>query len=735
MGALMATAALVERTAFTAGEVDPLLQARQDIAKYQTGLKRLRNMIPMVEGGVTRRPGTRYVGTLKVQSAEGLLMPFEYARTDSYMLIFNAAVMRVMRNGGVVESSPGTPYEMATPFATADLPNIRYAQVGNQIFVAWGKKPRVIARSDHASWSVSDYAFTRGPLKEPNVTATTIYASGQTGTVTLTASASIFQAGHVGSIWRLDEKDLSAVQAWVGGETSLSAGNLRRNRGNIYSVVSGTEAGPNAPVHTEGDYASGQGKAVWRFETASAGYVRITGYTNATTVTAEVIDKLPLGCVGSGNATTRWWEGEWSDVNGWPTQVLFFENRLVWARGNKVWFTQLGDFYDFALTDADDSGIALALGSSDGRLVDVSWMLHSGVIVVGTDSSEWTLRGKEVFATITLANARSTPSGSEGSSPHRPLGVDGGVIFIGRSKKRLHFARFDAVNERVDVQELTLFARRMLAGGALGLAYQRDPNRLIWVRQANGELASLTFRPDQEVTAWAKHPMANGFVEDIAVIPSPDAATSEVWMIVRRTVNGGTVRYVEALQPFFEAANPDAPTATGAWFVDCGLAYAGAAATTISGLSHLAGQEVAILADGIEHRKLTVSGGGQITLDRAASSVIVGLPIVWRARLLPVDAALRGGPSRGGKKKTKQIAIERFESAGGFVSANDGFAEPLLLTGAAALSTPQPLSTGLVWANCECGDAETLEIEINGDTVYPTTLLGVSPRVTFAEPG
>lgn len=730
--AVVSVHALVERTSFTSGEIDPLLRARQDLKKYQAGLKRASNVMPMVEGGVTRRPGTHYVWTLRSEAEKGLLLPFEYSRLDSYMLVFNGGYMRVMRNGETVAVS-GSPYELAVPFAEADLPNVRYAQVGNVLFTAWGKKPKVITRLDHANWSVADYAYTRGPLREPNTDAAkTIYASAQTGTVTLTASAAVFEAGHVGSIWRLDEKDLSAVPAFKGNETGLSAGNLRRNRGNIYSVVSGTTAGPNAPTQTEGDYASGQGDVVWRYDTGPAGYVRITAVASGVSATAEVVEKLPLGCVGASNATKHWWEGEWSDVRGWPTQVLFYENRLVWARGNKIWFTGLGDFYDFALSAEDDSAIALALGSSDGRLVDVSWMLHSGVIVVGTDGSEWTVRGKETFATITLANVRAVPNGSEGSAPHRPLGIDGGVVFIGRSARRLHYGRFDPVNEAVKVDELTLFARRILAG-AVGLAYQRDPNRIVWVRQSDGTLASLTFRPDQEVAGWARHSFINGSVEDIAVIPSPDATYSQLWLIVRRTINGATRRYIEVLKPFFEAADADAPTAAGAWFVDCGLEYSGAPATAISGLSHLAGQEVAILADGIEHKKLTVSAGGEITLDRKASSVIVGLPIAYTARLLPVDLALRSGPSRGRKKRAAHVAIEMFESAGGFVTASGGVPEPLLKTGGQALSTPQPLRGGLYWVQTAGAPGDELEIEIGDDSVYPFTLLGMSPLVEVLE--
>ncbi len=110
--------------------------------------------------------------------------------------------MRVMRNGGTVETSPGVPYELAVPYVEADLSNLRWAQVGNAIYVACkGKAPREIRRLGHTNWTIATFANLRGPVAEQNLDKTkTIYASAQTGSVTLTASASIFQAGHVGSI-------------------------------------------------------------------------------------------------------------------------------------------------------------------------------------------------------------------------------------------------------------------------------------------------------------------------------------------------------------------------------------------------------------------------------------------------------------------------------------------------------------------------------------------------------
>lgn len=728
----MATA-LLDKTSLASGIVDPALHARIELGRYATGLKRGENFVVMVEGGVTRTPGTKFVMALKNEAQKGLLMPFEFSVDDAYQLVFNAATMRVLWNGGVVETSPGVPYELTTAvFTEAVLPKMRWAQSGDLIFIAWGGQPKVLTRRDHTDWTLTDYGNLRGPVEPQNTDKTkTIYASGDAGTgITLTASSAVFQAGHVGSTWRLDEGTLANIPRWKGNETGLSAGNLRRNGGKVYSVVSGADAGPNPPTHDEGDVLSGQGNVVWRYEHSGVGYVKITGVSSGTVATGDVVGtKLPSDVVGSGNATYRWYEPAWSDVKGWPTTVLLDDNAIFWFRGNKYWRGKASDFYDFDITAEDDSAIAGLLTSPDGRLVDIQWALNVGVIGLGGRAGEWTLRaGGEPTAPMTLQNVRPIPGGTEGSAPHRPQAVDGGAVYIGRSRKRLHFAEFDAISEKLPQQELTLYARNLLRGAA-EIAYQRDPHRILWIRQDDGQLISVSWRPDQEVIGWMKHPKVNGAVEAISVVTSPDATYSELSLIVRRTIDGQTRRYVEVMQPFFEPIDPNAPTAIGAWFVDSGLRYQGAPTKNVSGLAHLKGQEVAILANGIQHRRKTVSATGTLTLDRSASDILVGLPIVARVRPLPFETKTETGSTKGSAKSAEGVWVERLYSAGGEVSINDGEPDELLLTGQEKPPAAQPLVSGgkLIQPEGPDNDDMTLEIELLCDNVYPFTLLGLSP--------
>lgn len=729
------TSATLDRATFSAGELDPALHARKDLSRNQAGLKACENYVVMVEGGATRAPGTRFVLPLKDESQVGKLLPFEFSVDDNYMLAFNAGTMRVHRDGGVVVDplNPANPYELAVPFTAADLPNLRWAQTGDVIFIAWGKQPKVLTRVDHDNWTIADYVNVRGPVEPQNTdTARTISASAATGTVTLTANTPTFLAGHVGSIWRLDEANLANVPTWKGNENGLSAGQLRRNAGKVYSVVSGSDAGPNPPTHDEGDVLSGGVNVVWRYEHSGFGHVKITNVASPTSATATVIGKLPSDVVGP-NATYRWYEAAWSDVKGWPKQVRLADSSLIWADGNRFWRTKATDLYDFEISTEDDSAIATRIFSQDGKLVDIQWILNAGIVVLGTRSGEWIVRGgADPFAPLTLVNIRLIPDGTEGSASHIPQPVDGGAVFIGRSGDRLHFAQFDRVAEKIQTEELTLYARNILRGRAKVLAYQRDPHRVVWIATQAGELIAITFRPDQEVMGWSRHPDPNGIVEDLGVMASPDAGYSQLWQIVRRTIDGQTRRYVEVMAPFFQPLDRANPTAAGAWMVRSGLRYQGAATKTISNLGHLEGEEVAVMTNGVQHPRRIVEGG-QIELAYEATEVLVGLPIRGRLRTLSIETAIDGSTTKGTKKRADSVLLERLFGAGGMLSANDGEGERLTLTGGTMPSGPQPLETASRPVTVECHIEDFLEIELVNDTVYPDTILGLSPHVRFVE--
>jgi hypothetical protein len=721
---------IVDKISFAGGELTPLLRAAYDLEKSQTGLALIENFVGVAQRGITRRPGTRFAEQLLDESQRGLLVPFKAGNDDQAVLVINAGTMRIARLTGYLTTG-GAPYALAgLPYGEADLANIRYAQSVDVVFLGCkGHAPRQLVRNGPTNWSLAAYEQSFGPYRLQNLDRTwTFTCSALSDTsFTVTASKATFQAGHVGSLWRIDESTLDSVPAWLALEDNVAKGAQRRFGGNVYECTNGPiNSGANAPTHTEGEVTSGNGKARWKFLHNGKCHVRITDVVSATVATVTAYAAIPSTLFTA--PTYRWFEAAWSDVRGWPDTVRKIDQRMFWSRGDEWWLTYAADYFSFDVDDTPATSLSGRLASPDGSLVDIQWAIPAGGVVAGTADGEWQIRGSSATDPLSdPSKIRALPDGSEGSAWQIPLMVDGGVLFIGSSRRRLHFTEVDRLTEKLSTVEPSLYAGHILKPGAMGFAYQRDPHRTVWVRLANGRFGTLTWMPSEKVVGWQRQIFRNGVVEDVTAIRSADTTVHELWMIVRREIAGETRRYLEILQVFFDAEDPDDLRAAGAWFVDSGLEYAGPPVTTLSGLDHLEGETVVVFADGGERKDRPTVTAGKITLTRAARHAVVGLPIVARAKTLPFEMMTQQGSSKGEPKEARHVYVEMYESAGGAISVNGGPPEPIVVPWAGEPDKAVALKTGGVWVTAEAPEGEELSIELVCDGALPFTLIGLSP--------
>ncbi len=771
----------IQKSNFTAGELKPTLHAREDLAAYQNGAKYVENRIPLPEGGAIRRSGTRLVTALLDETNIGKLMPFKFSRTDARVLILSGGYAKVGYSGGGLIQSGGVDYKFALParWVAAAYPNIRYTESANAIFAADGlAKPQQINRLSDTNWTIQDYAYINGPNQAQNTDTTkTIIANGVSGSVTLTANFNAFQPGHVGSIWRLDEANLGSIPYWTANEqwgaatlpTTVNPTFYRRNAGAVYCAVNltGTTSGAsisggvNAPTQLFGDQLPAGGQingagpslyATWRFMYQDYAYVKITAYTDAQHVTATVLgigetsqtvlpDSLSSASTAiTPSATYRWWAPAWSDVDGWPTLTAYCQQRMGFLRGYQFWLSNSGDNYRYEVTTADDSAISGALLSVDGTVLQPQWTYSSGWIVVGCSDCEPVIRGPNMFDALTQTDVLAVVDKGQGSAWHVPAIVDAAVINIGVSRQRLHYTKINRLIDTIQVDEISVNSNHVLAGLAAGVAYQHDPNRVCWGYSQNGDLWSYTFRPDQSVIAAARHPMPNGYVEDMCCIPTADGTGVELWMIVRRVINGATRRFVEVMQPFFQPASTQAPDATGAWYVDCALPYSGAPTNVLNGLNHLAGATARVFGDGSWVGDLPVSVGGSVALPRNVSNAVAGLPIKAKLRTLPLDPTRPGSTTRGDVKQASHGAADFLWTFGGDAKSsaldNDGNwqdgtgVEDLFPSGMlSAPPTAVSLFTGRKSFPMDGPHGVRVELEIEDDHPYPSTILALAPDI------
>jgi hypothetical protein len=242
---------------------------------------------------------------------------------------------------------------------------------------------------------------------------------------------------------------------------------------------------------------------------------------------------------------------------------------------------------------------------------------------------------------------------------------------------------------------MTILAEHISETGFNEMSYQQEPNQIIWAVRQDGQLAGLTYQREQQVVAWHRHIFGGSFstgsavCESVATIPTNDKEY-QTWVIVKRTINGVTRRYVEYINDF----DFDEDDNTDFNFLDSQLSYSGSATITITGLDHLEGQTVSVLANGSTHPDRTVSSGS-ITLARSSTKVKVGLPYTSLLQTMRIDAGSQNGTSQAKTKRIYNITVRLFESIGVEVGPNLSNMEAIPFRSSAALmDTAIPVYTG-----------------------------------------
>jgi len=170
---------------FAAGELSPSASARTDIARYYTGLKVCRNFMVMPYGGVRNRPGTKFVCEVENSNKLNRLIPFQFNDQQTYILQFGDLQARVIKDGGqvVFSSGPfaGLPYQVGMPYTQFDLVQLNYTQSADVMtFAHPGYKPRELSRLAHDNWITSEISLAPRIAAPASATATAVAGSGVT---------------------------------------------------------------------------------------------------------------------------------------------------------------------------------------------------------------------------------------------------------------------------------------------------------------------------------------------------------------------------------------------------------------------------------------------------------------------------------------------------------------------------------------------------------------------------
>lgn len=728
-------------TQLNAGELSPYLEGRVDVGKYPNGLQRCENFIPLVQGPAERRGGTRNVASVKTHANRTWLVPFVFSSTDGWILEFGDLYIRFYTNRGQV-LNPGVPYEIASPYALADLTDtdgtfrLNFVQSADVVYLTHPSYPVYkLSRLATTNWTITAVSFTAGPFQDINTTQSkTVYASAATGSgITLTASSAIFTSQHIGTLFYLESNPSFVYTPWETGK-AIAINDQRRSDGNVYVATNAATTASIKPTHTEGTRSDGA--VNWTYLHSGYGWVRITAVGGGgTTATADVVSTLPSATVGAPQATYKWAFAAWGPhASGYPTHCTFFRERLTFARGDRIWLSVSGDYENFASKDADtvtaDRAIAIQIASD--QVSTVQWLAPSNGLIVGTTGPEFVVSEITTSEPLGPNNVKASPQSAFGSKNIPAIRVGAAVLFVQRSGRKLREIKYDINADAYISIDDTILANHITQNGIVAMAFAQEPASVIWCARGDGKLIGFTFNREQDVLAWHRHPLGGSFsggnavVESVASIPSPDGTRDDLWLIVKRTINGATRRYVE----YMAAPYADGDDLADAFYVDSGATYSGAATSTITGLGYLEGETVDVLAGGASHPQCLVTGGA-ITLQRSVTKAQVGLPCPAVLQTMRIEAGAADGTAQGKTKRITRAIIRFLFTLGGRAGKDEDNADRIeFRTGSDPMDSAPPIFTGDKEVPWPAGYETEGRIMIIQDQPLPMTVAAIMPSVT-----
>lgn len=753
----MAEPIYIMQNSFTGGEFSPVMDARQDLQKYATGVKTMKNFYVLPHGAAVNRPGTHFIAATKDHNKKSRLIPFQYSEEQAYAIEFGHCYCRFYRDGGQVMDG-GVPYEIETPYAAEDLALLKFTQSADVMYLVHPKyKPQILSRVADTNWAIADFNYKDGPFAPVNLTLTTITPSALTGNITLTASAGIFNAGQVGALFKLEHdveaQTLSTALGGAGatgavkgqGQWSLTTHGIwtgkiyleksedngatwKRLRtysakGEYNVIASGTEDELVLLRVRAFEWSSGSVSIDLQFEPYTAiGIVRITGVTDSTHASATVVKEL-----GSTAATDTWSEGAWSASRGWPAANVFYQNRLVFGNTAKepqtLWASKTGDYTNFAVSSpvVDDDAITTPLVSES---VNAIRSLKAMSEILGlTAGGHWKIGPGGDSSALTPTSVTAVQQGYYGASALDPLIIGNRILYTQEKGSTVRDIGYDFQSDSYMGNDLTLLAEHLFRNRKIvEWAYQQEPNGIVWCVCDDGALLGFTYLREQDVWGWHRHE-TDGIFESVCTIPGE--TRDEVWFIVNRTINGQTRRYVEQMAARMETTDP-----ADQYFVDCGLSYSGSPVKTFSGLDHLEGKTVSILADGNVHPKQVVTGGS-ITLSRAASKVHIGLGYVCDLETLNVDFPTKTGTIQTRYKRITKATLRVENTRSAFIGPSFDKLYELKMRSHETWGAPIALFTGDKDMQFNTGSDREGHVCVRMSDPLPITILAIVAEVVM----
>lgn len=512
-------------------------------------------------------------------------------------------------------------YEIPNPYAAADLFDIHYVQSADVLtLVHPNYPPRELRRYGATNWQMVTISFVSALTAPTGVAATSSGGSGTTYNYKVTA---------VGD---------SGIDESLASSSVSIAGNL---------LVTG--------AYIDVSWAAVTGAQRYNVYKQSNG--ALYGYVGQSDGTTFRDDNI----IADTGKTPPQSNNPFDGAGNYPGAVSYFEQRRCFAGTNNkpqnIWMTRSGTESNLAysLPSRDDDSISFRVAAREANTIRHIVPLTNMILL--TSAAEWRITSINSDA-VTPSTISVRPQSYIGANNVQPTIVNNNLIYSAARGGHVRELAYAWQASGYVTGDLSLRAPHLFDGLTItDSAFTKSPQPIIWFVSSNGKLLGLTYVPEQQVGAWHQHD-TDGTFESICVVA--EGNEDALYAIIKRTVNGATVRYVERMASRLFA------TAADAFFVDCGATYDSTPTKHIGGLSYLEGKTVSILADGAVHPQRVVTGGA-IDLDVTASKIQIGLPIIADLQTLPWAAQVDYALGQGRAKNVNRAYLRVYRSSGIFV--------------------------------------------------------------------
>ena len=596
---------------------------------------------------------------------------------------------------------------LSAPWVTAELRGIRFDQSADILYLAnknW--QQRKVERRGVRSWSVVKYYSDDGPFRNAPARDIKLTATATAGNTTLTADQAVFTSSMVGSLVRLYNDSLDASFTLAGQNTFtdvfvvrgiLQVGGNAQER-SYTTVVSGTWSGtlknkrslsgedgnfadyprvngsPTVAITTngtyvntgevesnnltayhrigfvDGDYTSGSATVNISYPGFSGyGVARITAFSSSTSVSVEILENF------NSSLGTRSWEiGSWSDLYGWPSGVVLFDGRLWWGGSDDFWGSASDNFVSYDDLEEGDSATIARKVATGGSVSQVNWFLPLQRLIIGTTGAEVSARSSNFDEPLTPTNVTIKDASTMGSRSVSPVKLDSRGIFVHRSGISVHALLYSFEANDYITQDLTALNEDICGTGVVELATQRQPESYVWGVREDGQAICLIYDWNQKVQGWVRM-VTDGEIESVCTLPDDDE--DSVYFAIKRSINGGTVRYIEKLAMHTEASGGAIHK-----MADCGVFAAGPVSSVTA--AHLANETGLVgwgtlVSTGVHMPILAKSadGSGVIALGASYTNVFMGLPFTCKYKSSRLAYAAAAGTALLQRKRVPQLGL------------------------------------------------------------------------------